>query len=251
MLRRLLVTARRLLGWTLDLIYPRDCVFCERPAGDGGYICAECLSRLPLSRNPSCLICGAESAMPGGPDFICSDCLRHRPAFARAFIVARYDGAIRHLIHTFKYHGGVWLLEDLTRFLAATYIARIAPLRLRFDAIVPVPMQAAKLRARGYNQADLLARALAHALHIPCQTHLLRRVGTGVPSQTRLRREERLRNAAEAYRAAHPRHLRGKTLLLVDDVMTTGATCDVCARLLRRAGAKRVYVLALARPMSL
>ena len=245
------MTARRLLGWALDFVYPRDCVFCERPVGEGGYICADCLGRLSLARNPACLVCGAESAMPGGPDFICSDCLRRRPAFTRAFVVARYDGAFRHLIHTFKYHGGVWLQEDLVRFLSATYIARIAPLGLRFDAIVPVPMQPAKLRARGYNQAALLAQALARDLRIPCRQRLLRRVGTGVVSQTRLRREERLRNAAAAYRAAHPRHLRGKTLLLVDDVMTTGATCDACARLLRRAGAKRVYVLALARPMRL
>lgn len=249
MLRDLLVKARRLLGWALDFCYPCDCVFCERPAGEGGYICADCLGRLPLTRNPSCLICGAESPVPGGPDFVCSECLAHRPAFARAFVVARYEGAVRHLIHRFKYQGGVWLQEDLVRFLEATYRVRIAPLGVAFDAIVPVPMQPAKRRQRGYNQADLLADGLAKALGIPCQRRLLRRVPTDVVSQTRLRREERLRNAFAAYRAAYPRHLKGKTLLLVDDVMTTGATCNACARLLRRAGAKRVYVLALARPL--
>lgn len=240
---------RRLFGWLLDLLYPRDCFFCGRPAGEEGHICAECLGRISFHRNPSCTLCGAESALPEGPDFICSDCLRHRPAFERAFIAARYDGAIRDLIQTFKYRRGLWLLDDLTRFLVATYLARLSPLGLRFDAVVPVPMQAAKLRTRGYNQAELLARGVARQLGIPLKTHLLRRVKTDVLSQTRLRREGRLRNAAAAYRTAHPRHLQGKTILLVDDVMTTGATCEACARLLRQAGAAKVYVLALARPM--
>lgn len=240
---------RRLLGWLLDLLYPRDCFFCGRPAGEGGHICVECLERLSLHRNPSCTLCGAESSLPEGPDFVCSDCLRRRPTFERAFVVARYDGALRDLIQAFKYRRGLWLLEDLTRFLVAAYLARISPLGLRFDAVVPVPMQPAKLRARGYNQAELLARGVSRQLGIPLRTRLLRRVGTGVLSQTRLRREGRIQNAAAAYRVAHPKHLRGKTLLLVDDVMTTGATCEACARLLRRAGAAKVYVLALARPL--
>lgn len=240
---------RRLLGWLLDLLYPRDCFFCGRPAGEGGHICTDCLERLSFHRNPSCSLCGAESALPEGPDFVCSDCLRKRPSFERAFIVARYDGALRDLIQTFKYRRGLWLLEDLTRFLVATYLARLSPLGLRFDAVVPVPMQSSKRRSRGFNQAELLARGLAKQLGLPLRTRLLRRVSTGILSQTRLRREARLRNAAAAYRTAHPRHIRGKTLLLVDDVMTTGATCETCARLLRQAGAAKVYVLALARPL--
>ncbi len=241
---------KRLVAWLLDLLYPRDCFFCERPSGEGGYICPECLERLSFHRNPSCTICGAESSLPEGADFICSECLQKAPSFTRAFIVARYDGAVRDLIHTFKYHRGLWLLEDLTRFLVADYLARISPLGLRFDAVVPVPMQPAKLRVRGFNQAELLARGVAKQLGIPLQTRLLRRVRTGVVSQTRLHREERIRNAAAAYRTAHSRRVKGKTLLLIDDVVTTGATCEVCARLLRAAGAEKVYVLALARPLN-
>lgn len=242
---------RRLLGWLLDLLYPRDCFFCGRPAGEGGHICPDCLGRLSLRRNPACAICGAESALPEGPDFVCSDCLRKRPSFERAIVVARYDGAVRDLIQTFKYRRGLWLLEDLTRFLVAAYLARLSPLGLRFDAVVPVPMQPSKCRARGFNQAELLARGVARQLGIPLRTRLLRRVPTGVVSQTRLRRAARQRNAAAAYRTAHPRHILGKRLLLVDDVMTTGATCEACSRLLRQAGAAKVYVLALARPLRL
>ena len=248
MLRRLALTLRTWGGWALDALYPRDCLFCGRPSGDG-YVCLDCLGRLPLWRNPSCLICGAESSMPEGPDFVCSDCLRHRPAFERAFVAARYEGDVRRLIHDFKYHGGIWLTRDLARLLVALYLDRLAPLRPRIDAVVPIPMLRRKRGARGYNQAELLARELARQLHLPCRAGLLRRVATGIPSQTRLGRAERLRNAEAAFRPAHPDRLRGKTLLLVDDVLTTGATCDACARLLRRAGARRVYVLALARPL--
>ena len=193
-LRRL---ARRLLrwgGWALDALYPRDCFFCGRPSGDS-QICLECYERLTLTRHPSCLVCGAESALPEGPDFVCSDCLRRRPAFTRAFIAARYDGDVRALIHAFKYHGGLWLTDDLVRILIAHYLAHIAPLRLGIDAVVPVPMLRRKRLRRGYNQSEELARLLARQLHLPYLPRLLRRVHTGVLSQTRLARAERLANA--------------------------------------------------------
>ena len=191
MLRRLTLTLRRWGGWLLDAVYPRDCFFCGRPSGDS-QICQECYERLSLARNPACLICGAESAQPEGPDFICSDCLRHRPAFARAFVAARYEGDIRDLIHAFKYHGGLWLTDDLVRILVAVYIGRIVPLRLGIDAVVPVPMLLRKRRKRGYNQAEELARLLAAQLHLPYFPKALKRVHTGVLSPRR-RRQTRLR----------------------------------------------------------
>lgn len=247
----LLTLWQHLRTWSsrlLDLLYPRDCTFCHQPAGDDGYICQECLERLSLHRNPSCIRCGAESALPEGYDFTCSECLQQPPAFERTFIVARYDNAFRDLIQTFKYRKGIWLTHDLVRYLVATYQLRIADAGIAIDLLVPVPMQAAKLRARGYNQAELLAKALARELHLPCATRALKRVRTGTISQTRLHRSERLANAKAAYRAARTKHLAGKTILLIDDVVTTGATCNACATLLRQAGAKAVYVLALARP---
>ncbi len=250
MLRHLALTLRRWGGWLLDAVYPRDCFFCGRPSGDS-QICQECYERLSLARNPACLICGAESAMPEGPDFVCSDCLHHRPAFARAFVAARYEGDIRDLIHAFKYHGGLWLTDDLVRILVGVYIGRIVPLRLGIDAVVPVPMLLRKRRKRGYNQAEELARLLAAQLHLPYFPKALKRVHTGVLSQTRLARGERLANAKRAYRTRRAEPLRDRTVLLIDDVLTTGATCDACAHALRAAGAKRVYVLALARPLFL
>lgn len=239
------------LGYIFDLLYPKDCYFCHKPSGEDGYLCQECLERLSLHRNPSCLRCGAESARVAGSDFICSECLVSPPAFERAFIVARYDTAFRDLIQTFKYRRGIWLTTDLVRYLEATYRVRIEEAQISIDVIVPVPMQRSKLRSRGYNQAAYLAKGLAKAIQLPCVMNALKRVDTGVISQTRLVRDGRLANARAAYRLGRTRELEGKTILLVDDVITTGATCNACASLLRQAGAKAVYVLALARPFRL
>lgn len=240
---------RRWSNCFLDLVFPKECHFCRKPSGEDGYICLECLERLSLQRNPSCLVCGAESTLLEGPDFICSDCLRSPPAYERAFIVARFENAIRDLIHTFKYRKGVWLTEDLVRYLSAVYKVKIAPLKPAIDLVVPVPMQARKKRARGYNQAELLARLFAKAEGLPYCASLLKRVNTGILSQTRLRRSERLKNAQASYVYSGKVSLNEKVILLIDDVMTTGATCNACAQHLRAAGAAAVYVLALARPL--
>ena len=234
----------------LDLCYPRDCYFCRKDAGDEGHICQSCLERLSLHRNPSCIRCGMESTLREGADFTCSECLRHPPPIERTFIVARYENAFRDLIHTFKYRKGLWLTEDLGRYLLATYLERIQGNGIHVDLLIPVPSQPAKLRKRGYNQTELLTAYLARHLNLPVHKHDLKRVRTDTLSQTRLRRGERLQNAKRAYRLTRHAHLEGKTVLLVDDVVTTGATCNACASLLRSAGAKAVYVLALARPLN-
>lgn len=249
-LSRVLACGRKLIGWTLDFIYPRECAFCSQPAGEeAGYICGDCLSRISLQRYSSCEICGAESAQDEPVAFICSDCLKHRPAYRRAFIAARYAGPIRDLMQDFKYRRGLYLIPDFVRFLQATWITRLEPLNLGIEVIVPVPMHRGKFRVRGYNQAALLAKGLAQELALPCCTRALCRCRTRSASQTHLKREARLANARAAYRPGKAvAAVAGRTVLLVDDVMTTGATGNVCAEVLLAAGAKAVYFLALARP---
>ncbi len=238
------------IHWGLDLLYPRDCFFCQQPAGAHGHICTSCFERLMVARNPSCQICGAESHLPDGPDFICSDCLKKRPAFERAVVATRYDSAVRDLIHTFKYHQGLWLTEDLILFLQAAYLHAFVERGVKIDLLMPIPMLFKKERRRGYNQAELLVRALAREIKIPYTKRCLKRVKTKVFSQTQLGREGRLKNALASYRITHSDKVCGKTILLVDDVMTTGATLNACAQLLRDAGAANVYALALARGIS-
>lgn len=236
-----------LLGRILDFLYPRDCFFCRQPVGGHGHICVDCFARISIRRNPCCSVCGAESHLPGGPDFVCTECMRRHPAYERTVVATRYGGAVRDLVHAFKYGRGLWLADDLALLLQAAYVASYQSAGQTFDLLVPVPMQPKKRRLRGYNQAEILTRVLSRSLGIPCRNRLLRRVATGVVSQTRLRREERLANAAAAYRLDSGADLTGKRLLLVDDVMTTGATLNACAGLLRKAGAASVSCLVLAR----
>lgn len=245
-----LAYGRRLLGWMLDCLYPRECAFCGMPAGEeSGYICEACLQKISFRRYSSCQICGAESTQDEPTAFTCSLCLKQRPAYQRAFITLRYSGAIRDLMQSFKYRRGLYLLPDFVRFLHAAWLTQIEPLNLGIEVIVPVPMHRAKFRVRGYNQAELLAKGLAKTIGVPCFSRALCRHRTHNASQTNLKREARLENARLAY---HPgreiANITGKVVLLLDDVMTTGATADMCAACLLEAGAKTVYFLALARP---
>ncbi|MCI6590073.1 MAG: ComF family protein [Lentisphaeraceae bacterium] len=238
---------QRLLEAVLDLLFPRDCALCQGYVPTG-HLCPACRKRLreaPL--HTRCPRCGEEFPGLDAPATPCAACREHPPAFRRALIALRYDDNARALIHAFKYHRGIHLTADFVRLLRAK-LRRELP-GMTFSAVVPVPITRAKLRSRGYNQAELLARALARRLGLPCLHRLLVRHETGVFSQTRLHRAERLANAREAYALA-PRapSLAGQRLLLVDDVMTTGATAQACAEALASAGAE-VYLLALARPL--
>lgn len=245
-----LARGRKMVGWVLDFVYPRDCAFCGEPAGEeSGSICKACLKRISFKRYTSCEICGAEGAQDEPTAFICSACLKRRPAYRRAFIAARYAGAVRDLMQSFKYRRGLYLLPDFVRFLHAAWITQIEPLALGIDLLVPVPMHRAKFRVRGYNQADLLAKGLAAAIGLPCCVRALSRRRSRSASQTYLKRAGRLENARAAYTSGREiAQVAGKTVLLVDDVMTTGATGDICAEVLLAAGAKEVYLLVLARP---
>lgn len=241
---------RKMIGWVLDLLYPRDCAFCGEAAGEeAGHICEACLGRISFKRYSACEICGAESTQDEPVAFVCSNCLKRRPAYRRAFIAARYAGPVRDLMQSFKYRRGLYLLPDFVRFLHAAWITQIEPLALGIDAVVPVPMHRSKFRVRGYNQAEFLAKGLAKILGLPCLPRALSRHRTRSASQTYLKRGARLENARTAYRPSREiGAVAGKTILLLDDVMTTGATGDVCADVLLTAGAKEVYLLVLARP---
>lgn len=246
----LLAHGRRLIGWLLDCLYPRECAFCGQPAGEeAGYICETCLGKISFRRYSSCQICGAESTQDEPTAFTCSLCLKNPPSYRRAFITVRYSGAIRDLMQSFKYRRGLYMLPDFVRFLQAAWLTQIEPLNLGIEAIVPVPMHRAKFRVRGYNQAELLATGLSNAINLPCFPHALCRHRTQHASQTNLKRDARLQNAQQAY---HPGRdigrVAGKIVLLLDDVMTTGATAEICARTLLNSGVKEVYFLALARP---
>jgi ComF family protein len=184
-------------------------------------------------------------------DHECGQCQSETPQFSMARAFGRYEGALRRLIHNFKYGGCVQLAKPLGRLLFKTFVRQWGPDRI--DQVVPVPLHSKRLRRRGYNQAQLLVREWprcfkiagldSHAAAI-CDRSLIRQRDTA--PQTGLSRWQRTQNIRQAFRLAGPAPIADRRILLVDDVMTTGATANACTGTLLQAGAREVLVLTLA-----
>jgi ComF family protein len=179
---------------------------------------------------------------PGGADALCGNCIRERPAYDRARAVFRYDDASRGLVLAFKHGDRIDAAPAYARWLARAGGALIEGA----DLIAPVPLHWTRLFHRRYNQSALLANALARLSGRPAAPDLLRRKRR-TPSQGGLGRAERARNVRNAFAVRRGVSVEGKRVLLVDDVLTTGATVEACAKTLLKSGAAAVDVLTLAR----
>ncbi len=230
----------------MDVLLPPRCLSCGTIVGADGSLCAECWSKIDFISAPCCVRCGVPFAFDAGigAGSECGECARRPPGFDRARSALRYDDASKPLILGFKH-------SDRTHAAPAyaAWMARAAaPMLAEADIIVPVPLHWTRLVHRRYNQAALLALALGRIAAKPAVPDaLVRRRRT--PSQGLLRRLGRFRNVAGAF-AVHPgrqSRISGRRVLLVDDVLTTGATVEACARALRSAGAAAVDVVTLAR----
>ncbi|MFH0954425.1 MAG: ComF family protein [Verrucomicrobiota bacterium] len=235
------------MRWTglLDLVYPRTCAGCGGPVDpESLHVCWDCLSRVTYVQPPYCSRCG--DPVDGRVDdaFVCYHCAESEPFFERARSAARYRGVLQDLLREFKYREGLWLRHELARLLEACVTAHYEPDGI--DAVAFVPLYPARRRERGFNQAELLAGSLARRLRKPLLGRCLVRVRpTG--SQTNLTAPQRASNVRGAFETRRRRRLEGRNVLLVDDVMTTGATVNECARALKEGGAARVYVVTVAR----
>lgn len=228
----------------LDLLFPRACAGCGGDAGNEfRYICWNCLTKIRLVQKPYCLLCGDPVYGAIESEYFCPACMRQRPFFDCARSAALYQDLAKEMILSFKYQGATWLSADLGRLL-------LACLRLHFrtgniDGVTFVPLHKARERQRTYNQAFLLAREIAGHLGQPVENCLVRPCPT--ESQTHLTASERTANVSNKFAIKGRIALNGKRLLLIDDVMTTGATVNECARILKEAGAQEVLVLTVAR----
>ena len=229
----------------LDLLYPPRCPACGACVERHGRLCTGCWSGLRLLAPPLCRACGLPLPQAAGPDPLCAACSRDPPAFGRARAACAYVDVARRLVLAFK-HGERTELAPLL----ADFCARAgADLLAACDVVVPVPLHRLRLWRRGFNQALLLAAGLARRFDRPLLRDALLRIRR-TPSQQGLGAAARRRNVTPAAFAVHPRRrelVRGRAVLLVDDVLTTGATLEACARTLLRAGAARVDVLVFAR----
>ena len=228
----------------LTAILPPRCLKCGTVVDSAGALCPACWTKLSFIDPPHCACCGFPFEFHQGEGALCGACMREAPAFARARSVLRYDEDSKELVLRFKHADRT---ESAPAF--AVWLRRVGgELIADADLLVPVPLHWTRLLARRYNQAALLTRGLAKLTGKPAvQDLLIRRRRT--PSQGGLGAIGRESNVSGAFRV-NPRHaprIKGRRILLVDDVYTTGATVSACTRTLRRGGAASVDVLTLAR----
>ncbi len=209
----------------LSLLFPFYCAGCgERlsPIGEGSRsFCRNCISKISSFHK-----------VPIKPD---------------TYAVCKYEGIVKKTIHRLKYGKKRFLAQSLGMILANFYKENLDPERSRrINFIVPVPLHRARERERGFNQAELLAVAMCRTLNLPISANNLIRI-RNTPSQTLIKKSERLKNLKGAFRIKKPRYFLKKSVLLVDDVYTTGATTDECRRVLKKAGSKKVLILTFAK----
>ena len=226
----------------LDLVYPPICAGCgQEPWADGEILGDRCLNDLVWTSGRDCRKCGrvlGPHADPGS----CLDCRGRSFAFARAVGAVAYRGLARKLVRRMKINRQAYLAGHFARWLAR----RLKDEQIAADLATCVPDRWSGRVRRGFNPADEIARRVAKDLGLGYEPRLLRRVRR-TPRQVELTRAARLANPVGVFAVRRGASLKGKRILLVDDVMTTGATLDACARALKAAGAKTIFAAAVAR----
>ena len=223
-----------------DIFFPKHCPVCLRPLfPDGRLICPTCAGRIPYAGSPACFLCGAPITEEG--EETCANCKNGR-SFDRGAAYALYeDPAMRRMIGRVKFHGEVQLLDYPCRDFALR--KRELLLSLGAEALVPVPVSGKRFKERGFNQAEEIAKRMQPVLGIPVAADVLFRTGESSDQKT-LTRIERRENLFRAFRAAE-RAGGLKSVILVDDILTTGSTMNACAAALKRAGVRKVFSASL------
>jgi ComF family protein len=218
----------------INLLYPPYCIGCGK---EGNYICGRCSRELAFISPPVCALCGR----PLLPDNRCPGCISAQSPIDGIRAPFLFDGLVRRAIHELKYHNLRALVPALAPFLKEYLVENPLP----GDVLVPVPIHPIRLRERGYNQSSLLAHELSRLSGLPAADNCLVRTSYIAPQAKAASAAERLRNISGAF-TCNSTSPRGKGIILIDDVSTSGATMNACAAALKSAGAAAVWGLALA-----
>jgi ComF family protein len=235
---------RGFLRFALDVALPPLCPSCREPLGEGVGLCATCWSKLSFIEKPYCARLGIPFVYDPGPGLLSMEAIANPPAYDRARAAVRYDDIARALVLGFKYGDRLDLAPMMGRWMARAG----RDLTADADALLPVPLHWRRLWARRFNQAAALAGAISAISSVPVLHGGIKRV-RATPQQVGLSKPQRADNVQGAFRVPTEMkaQIAGKRLILIDDVLTSGATVDTCARALLRAGAAHVDVLVFAR----
>src|SRR5579884_447047 len=236
----------------LDFIFPRVCPFCESASKDGR-VCNSCLSVIRfIKRSSICLRCGVPFDFPETsnqlvPSHFCGECLLGGFYFERARSIALYDGLLRDMLHKFKYEGKLNLGGALSTILIENFPDDLN----KPDIIIPVPLYIGRLSKREYNQSVILGENLSKYLGVSFNPFALKRIRNTKPQFEIKSRDEKKKNVRGAFSLENSGKIKEKSVLLIDDIFTTGSTIDECARVLLDFGASCVQVVTLMRAISL
>ncbi len=228
------------MNFLIDLLFPRRCPICDRPVDKiGNDICKACLPKIRYVESPYCLKCG--KPLKDDAKEYCMDCINATHIFDRGRALYEYD-TVKEAIYRFKYEGRKEYATFFGRQLAKRLSKEI--LSWKPDAILPVPLHKDRLKERGYNQAFLLARELGRALNIPVNEEILYRKRATIP-QKELNVKERQNNLKNAFKIRQ-NDVKLKTIIVVDDIYTTGSTMNGIAQCLKEAGTEKIFFVSLA-----
>jgi len=238
---------RRLMRGIIEFVFPKICLSCKskfNALDNENYICQPCRAKIKRNIPPFCLACGRHLEKQSLNKSICPGCLRKKLHFDRAFSPCLYEGVVKELIHEFKYNGKDYLGKPLSEIMIEFIREYDLPIDY-LDLIIPMPLHKTRLREREFNQAEILSRHIASEFKVNLALETLRRYRP-TKTQTGLPINDRFSNVRDSFSVSKNCNLQDKNVLLVDDVLTTGATSSEAAITLKNTGVNIVFILTLA-----
>lgn len=230
----------------LEFLFPPVCLLCDSKElyQAGCFICKGCFNSISFISHPVCVRCGKPFLTETTRDHVCGSCLTQEPSFNLVRALGKYEGALKNIIQNFKYKQKFSMVNLFNLLLDHRHNQAIT--FSSYDLLIPVPLHKSRLRQRGFNQTVILGNILKKKYHLPLRANILQRT-THTPPQVTLPVKERKANMRNVFKVNEPGSVEGKTILLLDDVYTTGATMNECARILKKSGASRVDGFVIAR----